>query len=301
MKLLAIETATGAVGCALWSDGALLASFSLVAGARHAEVLMPAIDYVCRQAGVAASDIEAVAVDNGPGLFTGLRVGMATAHAIAAARGIPAVGVSSLDALAHPQRRRPGLVAAVVDARRKEVFWALYASDGDRLEKLRPPAVADPEALATELAALAQTGQRAQYLSPSGPGERAQYLSPSGPGVLAVGDGAWRYRDQLAQAGAVVAGGAEMWPSPITVAELGWQFLTDNGPPADLPAPLYLRQADVRIGWEEVSGRVERPAAGGRAAAAPAPGRTTGANGPRVDGDRPGGAGRNAGSARLGA
>ena len=295
MKLLAIETATGAVGCALWSDGALLASFSLVAGARHAEVLMPAIDYVCRQAGVAASDIEAVAVDNGPGLFTGLRVGMATAHAIAAARGIPAVGVSSLDALAHPQRQRPGLVAAVVDARRGEVFWALYASDGDRLEKLRPPAVADPEALAAEMAALAQTGQRAQY------------LSPSGPGVLAVGDGAWRYRDQLAQAGAVVAGGAEMWPSPITVAELGWQFLTDNGLPADLPAPLYLRHADVRIGWEEVSGRVERPDAGGYAAAGTtspagtAPGKTTGANGPRVGDEGPGRAGRTPGSARLGA
>lgn len=242
MKLLAIETATRRVGCALWDSGEPVAGFSLVAGQRHAEVLMPAVDHLCRQAGWGPGHIEAVAVDRGPGLFTGLRVGLATARAMAAARGLPAVGVSSLDALAYPHRRRPGLLVAVVDARRGEVFWALYRGNGAELRELRPPAVSPPETVAGELAALAA-------------GERAS----AGPPLLAVGDGARRYRDALSLAGAEVGGPDEMWPSADAVAALGWAGLTEAGAPRELPGPLYLRQADVRIGWEEVSGRVARP------------------------------------------
>ena len=110
MKILAIETATSSVGCALWADGApVWLSFALVAPQRHAEVLMPAIDELCRWARWSVADLEGVAVDVGPGLFTGLRVGLATARAIATARDLPAAGVTSLEALAHPHRRRTGL------------------------------------------------------------------------------------------------------------------------------------------------------------------------------------------------
>jgi tRNA threonylcarbamoyladenosine biosynthesis protein TsaB len=239
VKLLAIETATRRVGCALWEQGAPLASFSLVAGQRHAEVLMPAVDQLCRQAGWSVEDIEAVAVDRGPGLFTGLRVGVATARAIAQARGLPAVGVSSLDVVAHPHRRRPGLLAAVLDARRGEVFWALYRSDGVRLEPLRAPAVAPPQAVASELAALGAGGEH----------------------LLAVGDGARRYLSELLGSGVDAGGPDEMWPSPDDVAALGCQLLPDPGAHASLPTPLYLRQADVRIGWEQVPGRVGANAA----------------------------------------
>ena len=234
MKVLAIETATGAVGCALWADGGPLASFVLVAPRRHSEVLMPAIDDLCRYAGVPVSALGGVAVDVGPGLFTGLRVGLATARAIATARDIPAAGVTSLEVLAHPHRRRGGLIAAIVDARRGEVYSAIYAG-GTVLEERRPPRVSSPEALASELA---------------GSGGRA----------LAVGDGAWRYRDLLADA-AEVAGPADSWPSPLVVAEIGSLRLT-----ASLPEPVYLRQADVRIGWEEIGGRVT-----GGVASAPGP------------------------------
>ncbi len=230
MKVLAIETATGAVGCALWADGGPLASFVLVAPQRHSEVLMPAIDDLCRYAGVPVSGLDGVAVDVGPGLFTGLRVGLATARAIAAARDIPAAGVTSLEALAHPHRRRPGLLAAVVDARRGEVYSAIYGA-GTVLEERRPARVSSPEALAAELA---DWGGRAG--------------SEGRP--LAVGDGAWRYRELLTDA-AEVAGPAGSWPSPLVVAEIGSQRLT-----ASLPEPVYLRQADVRIGWEEIGGRV---------------------------------------------
>ncbi len=231
MRILAIETATSCVGCALWSDDGPVASLTLVARQRHAEVLMPAIDQLCRQAGWSVGDLTAVAVDRGPGLFTGLRVGLATARAIAAARHIPAIGVTSLDALAHPGRRRTGLLAAVVDARRGEVYWALYGADGTTARELRPPAVAIPDALARHLAGLARP-------------------------VLALGDGASRYAGLLSAAGATVGEGGEMWPSAMAVAELGVRQLVNGGAGGQgLPEPLYLRQADVRIGWEQVGGR----------------------------------------------
>jgi tRNA threonylcarbamoyladenosine biosynthesis protein TsaB len=263
VTLLAVETATRCVGCALWADGGLLASFALVAGQRHAEVLMPAVDGLCRRTGTSRDDLEAVAVDVGPGLFTGLRVGLATARAIAAALDLPAAGVTSLEALAHPHRRRPGLVVPVVDARRGEVYWAVHRSDGTRAEELRPPSVSSPDSVCAELVALgvldAGTGPR------TGPG------TGHGVPLLAVGDGAWRYRALLGAAGAEVAGPAEMWPSPAVIAELGAARLAASAGgalTAGLPVPVYLRQADVRIGWEQVGGRAGPAATAGPSAPA---------------------------------
>jgi tRNA threonylcarbamoyladenosine biosynthesis protein TsaB len=232
MKLLAIETATRLVGCALWDDDGPIASNLLVAGQRHVEVLVPAIDELCRRAGISVADLDGVAVDIGPGLFTGLRVGLATATTIATARSIPAVGVTSLEALAHPHRRRQGPLAAIVDARRGEVYWALFEGDGQRLKELRAPAVASPKDAAQQIAK-----------------------------VLAVGDGAVRYREIFEAAGSEVAGPGDMWPSPLAVAELGMERIGGEAFEAGaLPAPLYLRQADVRIGWDQVDGRVGGPA-----------------------------------------
>ncbi|MGC8628193.1 MAG: tRNA (adenosine(37)-N6)-threonylcarbamoyltransferase complex dimerization subunit type 1 TsaB [Acidimicrobiales bacterium] len=231
MNVLAIETATEVIGCALWASGRPLGWSSLVAGRRHAETLMPAIDDLCRRAGLRATDIEGVAVDVGPGLFTGLRVGLSTARALASALGTPVAGVNSLEALAHPQRFCASLVAPVVDAKRSEVFWAVYRFDGlGGVEQLRAPAVAGPEDVGRQLASLDEP-------------------------VLLVGDGAWRYRDVLASPKATCAGAANAWPSVLAVAELGEARLESAGTTAaDFPRPLYLRQADVRIGWEQMSG-----------------------------------------------
>jgi tRNA threonylcarbamoyladenosine biosynthesis protein TsaB len=231
VALLAIETATPSLGCALWEDGAPLGSFTLVAGKRHAELLMPAVDNLLARAGLAASDLEAVAVDTGPGLFTGLRVGLATADAISRARRLPCAGVTSLDVLAHPHRRQPGLLAAMVDARRGEVFWALYQSDGSAITALMAPAVDVPD-------------------------EVAAYLSSLEQSVLAVGDGAWRYRGVLAEACVEFGEQAEMWPRVEVVAELGAAQVQAGRAAVGAPAPLYLRHADVRIGWDTLGGRV---------------------------------------------
>ncbi len=237
MRILAVETATQLVGCALWADGRPLASFTVVAGRRHSEILMPAIDDLCRRAGLRPADLDAVAVDVGPGLFTGLRVGLAAARSIALALEVPAAGVTSLEVLAFPHRCRPVTVAPVVDARRSEVFWARYGPrTGDGLVEAHPPALADPEQLAAELASLQ--------------GE-----------VLVVGDGAWRYRDVFERQGLHLGGPADIWPSPLVVAEIAAVRLAKPRPAGSgLPEPLYLRQADVRIRWEQMTSTIaDRP------------------------------------------
>src|SRR5690606_21808563 len=124
--ILGIETATAQVGCAIGGHEGVLASAHQRRGRRHAESLIPMVQFVARQADVDLRDLGAVAVDVGPGLFTGLRVGIASARALAYALNVPMVGVSSLDLLAFPMRWSTRLIVAVIDARRGEVFHAQY-------------------------------------------------------------------------------------------------------------------------------------------------------------------------------
>lgn len=228
MIVLGLETATAQVGCALEDNQGPVASFHLARGRRHTETLMPAVDYLCRHAGIALADVGAVAVDVGPGLFTGLRVGVATAKALATALRVPTIGLTSLDLLAYPHRREEGLVASVVDARRGEVFWALYRPVPGGVQRMTAHQVSAPEDVASEL--LAQ-----------------------GEPTLAVGDGACRYRELFATVDRVTVGepsGAH--PSAAVLVELAHPLAMREEfvAPSELE-PLYLRQADVRINWVE--------------------------------------------------
>jgi tRNA threonylcarbamoyl adenosine modification protein YeaZ len=132
--LLAIATATSQVGVALGGADGPMASLQVRRGRQHAEVLAPAIETISRLAGIGTQQISRVAVDIGPGLFTGLRVGVATAKALAAGLDVPIVGCSSLELLAYPHRRQAKTVASVIDAKRGEIFWALFRP-GDEVDE----------------------------------------------------------------------------------------------------------------------------------------------------------------------
>jgi tRNA threonylcarbamoyl adenosine modification protein YeaZ len=139
--VLALDTATPTLvaGLARWVRGGaveVLAERAVPSGTRHAELLTPAIRGVLADAGIGLTDVEAVVTGLGPGPFTGLRVGVVTAAALADARGLPVVGVCSLDAIGSGAR------TVVTDARRKEVYWAAYAADGSRTDG---PGVVRPE------------------------------------------------------------------------------------------------------------------------------------------------------------
>lgn len=161
--VLAVDTATDSVvaGVAALHDGEVrvLAERVVADHRRHAELLTTLVAECLAESGTARTELTAVVVGCGPGPFTGLRVGMATGAAFADALGIPAYGVCSLDALAAEADSgaadASSRILVVTDARRREVYWALYG--GGR--RLRGPEVAAPGVVADELAADRSAGR----------------------------------------------------------------------------------------------------------------------------------------------
>jgi tRNA threonylcarbamoyladenosine biosynthesis protein TsaB len=288
MTLLAIESATDTVGVALLRDDGGSAERVHEGGRAHAELLAPAIEEVCAVSGCQVRDIDAIAVDVGPGLFTGLRVGVATAKALGQALGLDVLGVSSLDILAasaaglvpDPGTTPPiGAVASVVDARRGEVFAAVYRFDlgtglygsatgspagspnGDPIDpmavRIDSPEAMAPEALVTWLLEVAD-----------GDAEPVGEHGGTGAGVITVvGDGAVRYRDLLSIHEALDLSLAHeiSAPPPLALAGLALRRLRhgiDAVSPGSL-TPDYRRRADARINWEQRPPRPPGPAAGG--------------------------------------
>ncbi|PZS31931.1 MAG: tRNA (adenosine(37)-N6)-threonylcarbamoyltransferase complex dimerization subunit type 1 TsaB [Pseudonocardiales bacterium] len=142
MLVLAIDTSTPAVTAAVGEVGdggapALLAQRVTVDARRHGELLTPSIEAVLSESGCAPGDLAAVVAGVGPGPFTGLRIGLVSAAALADALGLPTYGVCSLDAIAHAPAgmtaRMPGGLLVATDARRREIYWAVYGPDGARL------------------------------------------------------------------------------------------------------------------------------------------------------------------------
>jgi tRNA threonylcarbamoyl adenosine modification protein YeaZ len=155
--VLLIDTSSAAVTAAVAEVDVqvrVLAEQVTVDARAHGELLAPSIEDCLTAAAISIADIGAVAVGLGPGPFTGLRVGLVTAAVIAEARGIPAYGVCSLDAIAGAVLQRSLLVAA--DARRREVYWARYV-DGARVEG---PAVARPVDLSVQSEVMTGAGAR---------------------------------------------------------------------------------------------------------------------------------------------
>jgi tRNA threonylcarbamoyladenosine biosynthesis protein TsaB len=250
VNLLAIETATDMVGVALIRGDGGAAERVHVGGRAHAELLAPAIEEVCAVSGCAVGDIGSIAVDVGPGLFTGLRVGVATAKALAQALSIGVFGVSSLDILAAAARHRMGAAAgrpvlSVIDARRGEVFVAFYRFDrpGSGDDADHP---IDPERVRDEAA------------EPIAPEALLAWLAervPGGGRVSVVGDGAVRYRELLAADPSVDLGWADELsaPPPLALARLALARLAAGSRPVPAAAllPDYRRPADARINWEQ--------------------------------------------------
>ena len=145
MLLLAIDTSTSAITVALRGDETT-ASATVLDARGHTEHVAPLIEQCLRSAGRTPADVTDVVVGNGPGPFTGLRVGIVTGLVFAHARGIAVHGVCSLDALAFDLAAQPldGEFLVATDARRKEVYWARYAATAGVARRLTEPAVALP-------------------------------------------------------------------------------------------------------------------------------------------------------------
>jgi tRNA threonylcarbamoyl adenosine modification protein YeaZ len=193
-------------------DGDVRAERVQVEANRHGELLAPMIETALAEAGVVPTDLDAVGVGVGPGPFTGLRVGIVTAKAIADGLGIPAYGQCSLDLIADQQIPADSSFAVLADARRKQVYWALYRQDGVRVEG---PELGRPDEVAELLRVRA---------------------------ARVVGAGVHLYRDaltgfEIAETGA--------YPSAAALGRrVAGQALA--GTPTDGLSPMYLRRPDAR-------------------------------------------------------
>ncbi|MCP4657426.1 MAG: tRNA (adenosine(37)-N6)-threonylcarbamoyltransferase complex dimerization subunit type 1 TsaB [bacterium] len=224
MFVLGVESATAQLGVAIGGPEGVIASFHSNRQRRHAETLVPAIDFLCWQTRIDLDEIGVVAVDVGPGLFTGLRVGLATAKAIAHARRIPMIGVSSLDLVAFPARITDRLVVATIDARRDEVYYASYRGVRGEMRRITEPRVDPPGAVADQLRAL-------------------------GEDCLVVGDGAQRYADVFREVGRVeIAREGFRFPDAGSLVELAIvKALREEFVPESMIEPLYLRAPDAHL------------------------------------------------------
>jgi tRNA threonylcarbamoyladenosine biosynthesis protein TsaB len=226
MLILGIESATSQVGCAIGGHEGVIASAHSLRGRRHAETITPQIDFIRRQANIDLSEIGVVAVDLGPGLYTGLRVGIATAMATAYALEVPMIGVPSLDLLAFPVRFSPRLIVAVIDARRDEVFHACYRHVPGGIQRVTEPGVSSPDDLASEILA-------------------------SGDECLLVGDGALRYRESFDGLSKVdIAEQGLAYPNAGSLVQLAHaRALREEFVKPWEIEPLYMRQPDAEINW----------------------------------------------------
>lgn len=230
MLVLGIETSTPAASVCLGNETGIVTCAETGVGlphlARaHGSFVAPAIRYCLSVAGLDSQAVNGVAVSLGPGLFTGMRVGIVTAQAFAHARGLPMVGLASLDLLAFPQRHVRRQICSVIDARRGELFWALYRSAPGGVQRVSDYRRGRPDALAAEIEATTDD-------------------------ILCVGEGARLHAGLLESAGADVADGMGAQPGARALVQLALpRFIREEtSRPEDL-APIYLRKADAQINW----------------------------------------------------
>ena len=190
-------------------DGVVLANFASTDTRSHAEVLAPAVERLLADAGVAGTDLDAIVVGVGPGPFTGLRAGIATARMLAFVWGVALHGVMSLDAVAVDAGHAAGEFAVATDARRKEVYWARYRAGGQLPELVDGPHV--------------------------GPAETV-------PNLPVYGRGAGLYAERLAG----TPGAIDLTPDAVALALVAERTLAACGSLRPT-TPLYLRESDAKV------------------------------------------------------
>lgn len=230
MLVLGIETSSPQASVAIGSEEGVAASALAARGPNYVEYLLPAIEFCLDGAGLVYNDLGGIAVSRGPGLLTGLRVGVATAKALAQALSLPIVGMASLDLLAYRLRYSPKTICAMLDARRGEVYYALYRTSPGGVQRMSDLSLAKPEQLALGIVARSDD-------------------------MLLVGNGAIVYRDVFvaADAGVEIGTVSDAFPNAVALVELASarmmrrDFDSLNG-----LNPVYLRRSARPIEWDRM-------------------------------------------------
>ena len=222
MYMLGIETAGTTASVGISKDGKLVAEYLLNNTRTHSQTIMPLCQRLMEDLSVAPQDLGAIAVDIGPGSFTGVRIGVCAANAMGAARNIPVMGVPSLTALYQGLLASKRPVCALLDARNQNIYGALYGNGGCLLE---------PEA--TELSAFLDKLQQKE--------------------ILFVGDGARAYADAIK----AKLPDAAFAPESFDILRAGyllsyaWESLQTGFSGEEQAAPLYLRPSQAERLWAQ--------------------------------------------------
>lgn len=236
MIVLAFDTATSSCAITLWQDGEVLAEAQKMLARGHAEVLVPMIEAVLAEAGLDYADLDVLAVTIGPGAFTGIRIGLATARSLALASGLPLIGVTNFDALVHglaSEERHQRNVLVVLETKRTDFYACLYGPD---LSPLAAPKAVDEAGL--------------------------QEMAGAGP-VLVCGDVQERVMAIL-QAADLDAVASKKGPHVETavvaaLAAARFKLHNESGAVIEPPLPLYLKPPDVNMSGVKPPSRVLKP------------------------------------------
>lgn len=232
MIVLGIETATIAGSVALISEDEVLAEYMVNTTEGHAETLLRKIDQIFHDTNRAPQECEAVAVSLGPGSFTGLRIGVCTAKAFAFALQKPVVGVSTLEALASNLAFVSEAICPLIDARKGEVYTALYQWEKEKLAVLIPEQVTSPITIIDQL----DSSQKMYFL----------------------GSGAQFYRSSIQErfgSKAIFSPPSLRFPRASIVAGIGIARLSQGYfDTVDALIPRYLRLSDAEIHWQQKHG-----------------------------------------------
>ncbi len=138
MRILAIEASSLVASVAILTDDIITAEYTVNHKKTHSQTLLPMIDEVCKMAEVEPESFDAIAVSGGPGSFTGLRIGSATAKGLGQALGIPIIHVPTLDAMAYNMYGTDMLICPIMDARRSQVYTGIYSFEEGKLSVHMP-------------------------------------------------------------------------------------------------------------------------------------------------------------------
>ncbi len=227
MYILGIETSTKTGSVAVISEKGVIAQYSLNIEVTHSERLMSTVDRVLKDTGLAMQQFDGFAVAIGPGSFTGLRIGLATVKGLALATGKPVAAVPTLQALARniPFASHP--VCPMLDARKNEVYAALYTFDGSALMQTMPETVIP----------------------------LAQLTSFISDRTVFTGEAARLYRTELEGIlgeRALFAPLSSILPSAAIVAEVGLEMIrSGKHSDPDSLTPLYIRRPEAEVAWEK--------------------------------------------------
>jgi tRNA threonylcarbamoyladenosine biosynthesis protein TsaB len=227
--VLGIETSTPQSAVALGTEQGIIAGTVLSMGRPGDEMVLPAVSHLLEWSEVPLSSVGGIAVGLGPGLFTGMRIGVATAKTLAQVLSVPLVGLASLDVVAFSVRYCRRAICPVIDAKRGEVFYAFYRPVPGGVTRETDFDVAAPDRLAAELEARPED-------------------------ILLVGNGALVYRRQLQEAGSHVefASAAYSFPAATALVELAIPRLEreEYDRLYDVQ-PFYVRKSDAEISWDK--------------------------------------------------